>query len=128
MYIVQLSCVEQSILLLNIHTFECRLNNKKQMTKSDLVTKIYGEIGPQLTKMECSDVVNTLFSTITEALEQGNSIEIRGFGTFKVRERKARIGQNPNTGESVTVPARRVPVFTPSKIFRNRVDQATSTG
>lgn len=98
------------------------------MTKSDLVTKIYGEIGPKLTKMECSDVVNTLFSTITEALEQGNSIEIRGFGTFKVRERKARIGQNPNTGESVTVPARRVPVFTPSKIFRNRVDQATSTG
>lgn len=98
------------------------------MTKSDLVTKVSQKIGPKISKMECSLVVNLLFSSITEALEQGNSIEIRGFGTFKVRERKARMGQNPNTGESVAVPARRVPVFTPSRIFRNRVDQGTSTG
>lgn len=93
------------------------------MTKSDLVTKVSLKIGPKITKMECSLVVNLLFSSIMEALEQGNSIEIRGFGTFKVRDRKARMGQNPNTGESVAVPARRIPVFTPSRIFRNRVDQ-----
>ncbi len=78
--------------------------------------------------MECGLVVDTLFSSIMEALEQGNSIEIRGFGTFKVRERKARMGQNPKTGESVAIPARRIPVFTPSRIFRNRVDQGTSAG
>lgn len=98
------------------------------MTKSDLATKVSQKIGPKITRMECSSVVNLLFSSIMEALEQGNSIEIRGFGTFKVHERKARVGQNPNTGESVAIPARRVPVFTPSKIFRNRVDQDASTG
>lgn len=98
------------------------------MTKSDLVTKTFQEIGPRITKMECGLVVDTLFSSIMEALEQGNSIEIRGFGTFKVRERKARMGQNPKTGESVAIPARRIPVFTPSRIFRNRVDQGTSAG
>ncbi|MCY3629567.1 MAG: integration host factor subunit beta [Bacteroidota bacterium] len=98
------------------------------MTKSDLVTKVSQEIGPKITKMECNSVVDILLSSITEALEQGNSIEIRGFGTFKVHERKARMGRNPNTGEPVAVPARRVPVFTPSRIFRNRVDQADSTG
>lgn len=98
------------------------------MTKSDLVTKTFQEIGPRITKMECGLVVDLLFSSIVEALEQGNSIEIRGFGTFKVRERKARMGQNPNTGESVAIPARRIPVFTPSRIFRNRVEQGTSAG
>ena len=96
------------------------------MTKSDLITEVSQAIGPRITKVECGIVVDTLISSIMEALQQGNSIEIRGFGTFKVRDRKVRVGQNPRTGETVAIPARRVPVFTPSKIFRNRVDQGNT--
>lgn len=96
------------------------------MTKSDLVTEVLQAIGPKITKLECGIVVDTLFSSIMEALQQGDSIEIRGFGTFKVRDRKARVGQNPRTGETVAIPARRVPVFTPSRFFCNRVDQGNS--
>ena len=96
------------------------------MTKSDLVTKVSREIGPKISKTECSSVVDLVLSSITEELAQGNSVEIRGFGTFKVRERKARMGRNPNTSEPVAIPARRVPVFTASKNFRNSVDQGAS--
>ena len=98
------------------------------MTKSDLVAKVSREIGPRISKTECNSVVDVLLSSITEELAQGNSVEIRGFGTFKVRERKARMGRNPSTSEPVAIPARRVPVFTPSKNFRNSVDQGTSAG
>jgi integration host factor subunit beta len=96
------------------------------MTKSDLVTKVSREIGPKISKVECNSVMDLLLSSITEELAQGNSVEIRGFGTFKVRERKARMGRNPSTSEPVAIPARRVPVFTPSKLFRDRVDQGAS--
>lgn len=97
-----------------------------QMTKSDLVAEVSQAIGPRITKLECGIVVDTLISSIKEALQKGESIEIREFGSFKVRSRKARVGQNPRTGETVAIPARRVPVFTPSKIFCNRVDQGNT--
>ena len=96
------------------------------MTKSDLVTEVSQAIGPRITKVECGIVVDTLISSIMDALQRGNSIEIRGFGTFKVRDRKARVGQNPSTGEPVAIPARRLPVFTPSRIFCDRVDQGNT--
>ncbi len=89
------------------------------MTKADLVERIYEETG--LTKKDIALVVDHLIEVISESLATGNNIEIRGFGSFKVKERKGRIARNPRTGEPVEVPNRMVPVFKPSKELKNRV-------
>ncbi len=96
------------------------------MTKSDLASRVHQEVGPIISKAESRAIVDTMFASIMEALIQGNRIEIRGFGVFQVRERRARIGQNLNTGEPVEIPERRVPVFKPSKIFCHRVEGSDS--
>ena len=92
------------------------------MTKADLVEQVADAIGGRVTKKECALAVDAFLAAVKEALARGEGIEIRGFGTFKVRHRKARRG-NPKTGEPVEVPARRVPVFRPSKLLCNRVDR-----
>ena len=92
------------------------------MTKADLVEQVADAIGGRVTKKECALAVDAFLAAVKEALARGEGIEIRGFGTFKVRHRKARRG-NPRTGEPVEVPARRVPVFRPSKLLCNRVDR-----
>lgn len=94
------------------------------MTKADLVDQVAEAIGPGVTKKDCALVVDALINAVKKALREGDSIEIRGFGTFKVRRRKSRMARNPRTGEPVEVPARMVPVFKPSKQFRNRVVKA----
>ena len=91
------------------------------MTKADLVEQVAEAIGPGITKKDCALVVDGFLNAVKQALEQGNSIEIRGFGTFKVHHRKARMARNPRTGEPVKVPARTSPVFKPSKHLRARV-------
>ena len=68
--------------------------------------------------------VEAILTAIKDGLERGEAIEIRGFGTFRVRHRKSRKGQNPNTGQTVVIPPRRVPVFQPSKLLSDRVDLA----
>ena len=91
------------------------------MTKADLVEQVADAIGPGVTKRDCALVVDGFINAVKQALVQGDSIEIRGFGTFSVREHKARTARNPKTGEPVKVPARPVPGFKPSKIFRDRI-------
>ncbi len=91
------------------------------MTKADLVEQVADAIGPGITKKDCALVVDGLLNAIKDALANHNHIEIRGFGTFKVRERKARMARNPRTGERVHVPSRSVPVFKPSKEMRGQV-------
>jgi integration host factor subunit beta len=91
------------------------------MTKADLVEEVAEAIGPGVTKKDCALVVDGFLNAVKKALTQGENIEIRGFGTFKVRERKPRKARNPRTGDAVRVPARQVPVFKPSKQLRNRV-------
>lgn len=91
------------------------------MTKADLVEQVAEAIGPGLTKKECALVVDGFLNAVKQALGQGEGIEIRGFGTFKVRHRKARVARNPRTGEPVEVPARVSPVFKPSKHLRAEV-------
>ncbi|TVP60254.1 MAG: integration host factor subunit beta [Gemmatimonadales bacterium] len=93
------------------------------MTKADLVEQIADAIGPGVTKKDCALVVDGFLNAVKQALEAGESIEIRGFGTFKLRRRKARTARNPRTGEAVEVPARDVPVFKPSRSFRDQVEQ-----
>jgi nucleoid DNA-binding protein len=90
------------------------------MTKADLVDDIATRTG--LTKKDVADTVDVFLGAIKKALVEGKHIEIRGFGTFKVRQRKARVARNPkNPGQPVQVPQRRVPVFKVSKQLKDLV-------
>ncbi|WP_420462261.1 HU family DNA-binding protein [Candidatus Palauibacter sp.] len=91
------------------------------MTKADLIEQVHEAIGPGVTKKDCAAVVNAFLNAIKGAVIDGRHIEIRGFGTFKVRERRTRMARNPRTGEPVRVPERRVPVFKPSRLLREEV-------
>ncbi len=90
------------------------------MTKADLVDKVTS-LG-DLTRRDGEVIVDTLFESVIGALKEGDKIEIRGFGSFRTRQRKSRIGRNPKTGERVDVPAKRVPFFKPSKELRDTVN------
>jgi nucleoid DNA-binding protein len=94
------------------------------MTKADLVEQVAEAIGPGVTKKDCALVVDGFLNAVKRALANGENIEIRGFGTFKIRRRKSRMARNPRTGEGVKVPARMVPVFKPSRQLRSRVSKA----
>ena len=95
------------------------------MTKADLVEQVAEAIGPGITKKDCALVVDGFLNAVKLALAKGDNIEIRGFGTFKVRERKTRMARNPRTGDPVKVPMRMVPVFKPSKEMRVQVGDGT---
>ncbi len=98
------------------------------MTKAELVEQVAEAIGPGITKKECALVVDGFLNAVKQALGRGNGIEIRGFGTFKVRYRRARVARNPRTGEPVDVPARISPVFKPSKHLRLQVARLDDSG
>jgi nucleoid DNA-binding protein len=91
------------------------------MTKADLVEEVCEAIGPGVTKKDCAAVVDAFLNAIKRAVSDGQHIEIRGFGTFKVRQRRTRMARNPRTGDPVSVPARAVPVFKPSRLFKEEV-------
>jgi integration host factor subunit beta len=93
------------------------------MTKADLVQIAAEQIGPGVTKKDCALVVDAFLNAVKDALAEHKNIEIRGFGTFKVRERKSRLARNPRTGDPVEVPPRAVPVFKPSKDLRALVEE-----
>jgi integration host factor subunit beta len=90
------------------------------MTKADLVDRVTS-LG-DLTRRDGEIIVETLFDSVIGALKSGDKIEIRGFGSFRTRQRKARTGRNPKTGDKVDVPAKRVPFFKPSKELRDSVN------
>lgn len=96
------------------------------MTKADLVEQVYEAIGPGITKKDCGAVVDAFLNAVKQALAEGQHIEIRGFGTFKVRRRRARMARNPRTGDPVRVPARAVPIFKPSRLFKEDVARRES--
>jgi integration host factor beta subunit len=89
------------------------------MTKADLVDEIAERTG--LTKKDVAETVDEFLTAVSRALIAGKHIEIRGFGTFKVKDRKARIARNPRTGDAVRVPERKVPVFKVSKELKDKV-------
>ena len=76
------------------------------MTKADLVERVWKQIGPGLSRRDCQVVVDAFLAAVKDSLAEGEHIEIRGFGTFKVRERKSRLARNPRTGDPVEVPPR----------------------
>jgi integration host factor subunit beta len=90
------------------------------VTKADLVEKVTA-LG-DLTRKDGEIIVDTLFEAVIGALKADDKVEIRGFGSFRTRQRKPRIGRNPKTGAKVDVPAKRVPFFKPSKELRDLVN------
>lgn len=88
------------------------------MTRSELID-LLAERFEQLTHRDAEACVKTILNTMTQALEQGQRIEIRGFGSFSTHWRAPRAGRNPKTGESVDIPERRVPHFKPGKLLRD---------
>lgn len=91
------------------------------MTKSGLIERV-AEQTPHISKKDTEVVVNTIFDSMTEALRNGERIEIRGFGSFGLNYRPARTGRNPKSGERVQVPEKYVPHFKAGKELRERVD------
>ncbi len=92
------------------------------MTKAELIEKVSEKI-QGLTKKQTEVIVNSIFNSIKESLAKGNKIEIRGFGSFRIRQRRQRDGRNPKTGASVSVPAKRVPFFKAGKELKEIVDK-----
>jgi integration host factor subunit beta len=90
------------------------------MTKAELVERVAEKIN--LTKKQTETIVNILLNSITEALGRGDKVELRGFGSFRIRERNPREGRNPKTGETVSIPAKKVPFFKAGKELREMVD------
>ena len=91
------------------------------MTKADLVNKIFEQIGG--TKKESADLVEKLFDVMKNTILEGDSIKISGLGNFIVRNKKPRVGRNPQTGETIEISARRVLTFKPSQVLRDAVNK-----
>ncbi|MCJ7553902.1 MAG: integration host factor subunit beta [Ignavibacteriaceae bacterium] len=91
------------------------------MTKADIVDRVAAGTG--LTKLETEAIIEGFITTVIEALKDGKGIEIRGFGSYKVKQKNARQARNPKTGEQVFVPAHFVPTFKFSKDFKDIVDK-----
>ncbi len=91
------------------------------MTKSGLIEAVLARM-PNLALKDVEIVINTMFDSMTQALEREERIEIRGFGSFSVRHRRPRTGRNPKTGEEIAVPAKRVPFFTVGHELKERVN------
>jgi integration host factor subunit beta len=96
------------------------------LTKADLVDKVT-ELG-DLTRRDGEIIVDLLFDSVIGALKSGDKIEIRGFGSFRTRQRNSRVGRNPKTGAKVEVPAKKVPFFKPSKELRDLINPKEATG
>ena len=95
------------------------------MTKSEMAEKLAEKLN--IKKQQAEQVINIITNSIIEALAKGDKVEIRGFGSFRVRQRAAKEGRNPKTGEKVFVPEKKVPFFKTGKDFREVVDSSART-
>lgn len=91
------------------------------MTKADLIEEVSRVV--EFTRKESEVIVEAIFDSVVKSLREGDKIEIRGFGSFRTRQRQSRIGRNPKTGARVDVPAKRIPFFKPSKELKDLVNQ-----
>ncbi|BCG47064.1 Integration host factor alpha subunit [Citrifermentans bremense] len=90
------------------------------MTKADIVEKIYEKVG--FSKKESAELVETVFDLIKTTLEEGDKIKIAGFGNFVVKEKADRRGRNPQTGEEITIVARKILTFKPSQVLKSAIN------
>ena len=95
------------------------------MTKADIIEQIYEKIG--FSKKESADIVELVFDTMKDTLERGEKIKISGFGNFVVRQKRPRVGRNPQTGEEIEISARRVLTFRPSQVLKSALNKESGT-
>lgn len=95
------------------------------MTKAELIEEVSKVV--EMTRKDSEAIVETIFDSIVTSLHKGEKIEIRGFGSFRTRQRQPRIGRNPKTGSRVEVPSKRIPFFKPSKELRDLVNGGHAT-
>ena len=93
------------------------------MTKADIAQRIQDKTG--FSKKESAEMMEAVFSILKKTLEAGEKIKIAGFGNFEVKQKKDRRGRNPQTGESITIEARRILTFKPSNLLRNAINKST---
>src|SRR6202162_3128898 len=93
---------------------------QRLMTKADLIEEVSRLA--ELTRKDSEVIVDTIFDSVVRSLRVGDKIEIRGFGSFRTRQRKPRVGRNPKTGDRVEVPAKKIPFFKPSKELKDLVN------
>ncbi len=92
------------------------------LTKADLIEEVLRIT--ELPRKESETIVETIFDSIIGSIQKGDKIEIRGFGSFRTRQRRGRVGRNPKTGEKVEVPPKKIPFFKPSKELKDFVNSA----
>lgn len=90
------------------------------MTKADIIESVYAHV--KLSKKESAEVVELVLETLKRTLEAGERVKISGFGNFHVREKRSRVGRNPQTGREITISARRVLTFRPSQVLKNALN------
>ncbi|NVN93484.1 MAG: integration host factor subunit alpha [Desulfuromonadales bacterium] len=90
------------------------------MTKADIVEKIM--TGTDMTKRDSAEMMEALFSIMKSTLEQGENLKISGFGNFEVKQKNDRRGRNPQTGETITIEARRIVTFRPSALLKKAIN------
>jgi len=93
------------------------------MTKADIIEGVYEKVG--FSKKESAEIVELVFDTVKETLERGDKIKISGFGNFQVRQKKTRMGRNPQSGQPIQIPARRVLTFRPSQVLKSALNGGT---
>ncbi|MBI3182254.1 MAG: integration host factor subunit alpha [Myxococcales bacterium] len=96
------------------------------MTKADIIEGVYEKVG--FSKKESAEIVELVFDTLKETLERGDRIKISGFGNFQVRNKKARVGRNPQTGKEIEISARRVLTFRPSQVLKAALNNGLVDG
>ncbi len=93
----------------------------KTLTKADFVEAVYSQIGG-LSRRDAAEIIDLLFEAIKETLSRGEPVKISGFGNFVVRDKKARVGRNPQTGRDIEISARRVLTFKPSQVLKDQLN------
>ncbi|MGH7209682.1 MAG: HU family DNA-binding protein [Nitrospiraceae bacterium] len=92
------------------------------MTKAQIIERVSAQV-PTLTKRQAEVVVNTIFNSVRNSLQKGDKTEIRGFGSFRLRNRRMKEGRNPKTGATVSVPAKKVPFFKAGKELKELLNK-----
>ena len=99
--------------------------SSSDMTKADVIESVCKEVG--FSKKESAEIVEMVFDTIKDTLEKGEKIKLSGFGNFVVRDKKSRVGRNPQTGQEIEISARRVLTFRPSQVLKNALNSSNGS-
>lgn len=97
------------------------MQERRTMTKADIVESVYEKVGGY-SKKEAAEIVEAVFDQIKKTLEAGEKIKLSGFGNFVVRDKNERVGRNPQTGDEITISARRVLTFKPSQVLKSALN------